>query len=64
LGAPPAYRIQGLRQEILAMIRTHLVYNDVIEHAGRLGTGPTLLGVILIGIALFVLAGIFIFIAF
>jgi hypothetical protein len=42
-------------------VRTHLLYNDVIEHDGRLGTEPTVLGVILFGIAFIVLFGLFIF---
>jgi hypothetical protein len=45
------------------MLRTHLLYNDVIENDGRLTTEPTVLGVILLGITLFVLAGIIIFLA-
>ncbi|HXP70733.1 MAG TPA: hypothetical protein VOA88_15735 [Candidatus Dormibacteraeota bacterium] len=33
------------------MLRTHLLYNDVIESDGRISKEPTLLGAILIGIA-------------
>jgi hypothetical protein len=46
------------------MLRTHLLYNDVIEHDGRLGTEPTILGVVLIGIALFSLSALIVFLAF
>jgi len=38
-------------RKFLQMLRTHLLYNDVIESDGRISKEPTLLGAILIGIA-------------
>lgn len=43
------------------MIRTNLLWNDVIEHDGRLTKEPTFLGVVLIGIGLIAAFALIIF---
>jgi len=42
------------------MIKENILYRTVIENDGRLGTEPTILGVILLAVAAFVAVGVII----
>jgi len=42
-------------------LRTHLLYNDVIEFDGRIVSEPTVLGVIVAGLVFIVLVSLIVF---